>query len=113
MIFWSSTPVPPAPGYPLWRGGVKTSLRIVAAVCVFGPGSCRTFFLYMDPLNHGGGPGSQLQVTPVPPPPPPYGPLLVRTAFTLDGLFRREIFRNSIFHETLPLPLGWVWVIIW
>ena len=37
-------PPPPAPGYPFlggggWGGGVKTSLCIVAAVCVFGPGS--------------------------------------------------------------------------
>ena len=43
MIFWILTPVPPpAPGYPFLRGGVgggKTSLCIVAAVCVFGPGS--------------------------------------------------------------------------
>ena len=42
---------PPAPGYPFWGGGWgggwggvgggvgKTSLCIVAAVCVFGPGS--------------------------------------------------------------------------
>ena len=51
-----------------WGGGVKTTLRIVAAVCVFGPGSCRTFFLYMDPVIHGGGPGSQLRVPPVAPP---------------------------------------------
>ena len=67
-------PPPPAPGYPflggggVGGGGGKTSLCIVAAVCVFGPGSWRTFFLYMDPLTHGGGPGSQLQVPPVTPP---------------------------------------------
>ena len=58
-------------------GGVKTSLRIVGAVCGFGPRSQATFFLYMDPLTHGGGPGSELQVPPVAP--PTYGPLLVRT----------------------------------
>ena len=59
-------------------GGVKTSLRILGAVCGFGPRSRATFFfLYMDPLTHGGGPGSELQVPP--PPHPPYGPLLVRT----------------------------------
>ena len=59
-----------------WGGGVKTSLRILGAVCRFGPRSQATFFLYMDPLTHGGGPGSELQVPPVA---PPYGPLLVRT----------------------------------
>ena len=53
-------------------GGVKASLRIVAAVCVFGLGCYRIFFLYMDPLTHGGGPRSQLQVPPVAPPPPPH-----------------------------------------
>ena len=80
MIFWILTPLPPRTGVPFFQGGgvgvggwgggggPKTSLRIVAAVCVFGPGSCRTFFLYMDPLTHGGGPGSQLQVPPVSPP---------------------------------------------
>ena len=73
MIFWSLTPVAPRTGVPFFEGGGvggggKTSLRIVAAVCVFGPGSLRTFFLYMDPLTHGGGPRSQLQVPPVAPP---------------------------------------------
>ena len=43
-------------------GGVKTSLRILGAVCGFGPRSRATFFLYMDPLTHGGGPGSELRV---------------------------------------------------
>ena len=57
-------------------GGVKTSLRILGAVCGSGPRSRATFFLYMDPLTHGGDPGSELQVPPVA---PPYGPLLVRT----------------------------------
>ena len=32
-------------------GGVKTSLRILGAVCGFGPRSGATFFLYMDPPN--------------------------------------------------------------
>ena len=71
MIFWILTPVPPRTWVPLlgWGvgGGFKTSLCIVAAVSVFGPGPRRTFFLYMDPLTHGGGPGSQLQVLPVAP----------------------------------------------
>ena len=84
MIFWILTPVPPRTRVPLFGGvgggvsggGVKTSLRILGAVCGFGPRSGATFFLYMDPLTHGGGPGSELQVPPVA---PPYGPLLVRT----------------------------------
>ena len=50
-------------------GGVKTSLRIPGAVCGFGPRSGASFFLYMDPLIHGGGPKSELRVTPVAPPP--------------------------------------------
>ena len=100
MIFWILTPVPPpppAPGYPFFGGGgggvgvggFKTSWPIVADVCVFGPGSSRTFFLYMDPLTHGGGLGSQLQVPPVAPPPPPIWPLASEdlAVFTLDRLF--------------------------
>ena len=82
MIFLILTPVPPYLGT-LW-GGVKTFLRIVAAVCVLGPGSRRTFFLYMDPLTHGGGPRSPLRV-----PPPPIWPLANEdlAAFTVGRLF--------------------------
>jgi hypothetical protein len=58
---------PHSPGYPFLGGEVKTSLRIVVAVCVFGHGSRRTFFLYMDPLTHGGSSGFQLQVPPIGP----------------------------------------------
>ena len=95
MIFWISTQYPPPPPrtwVPLfWRGGsggVNTSLRIVAAVCVFGSGSWKTFFLYMDPLTHGGGLGPQLQVPPVAPPPPIW-PLASEdlAVFTLGRLF--------------------------
>ena len=73
MIFWILTPAPPRTWVPLfwgvgWWGGVKTSLRIVAAVCVFGPGSRRTFFLYMDPLTHGGVPGPNSKYSQSPPP---------------------------------------------
>ena len=66
---------PPYPGTPFWGGrgggvgGVKTSLRIAAAVCGFRPRFSRLFFLYMDPLTHGGGPGSKLRVPAAPPPP--------------------------------------------
>ena len=52
----------------MWGGGVKTSLRIAAAVCGFRPRSRATFFLHMDPLTYGGGPGSELRVPPVGPP---------------------------------------------
>ena len=84
MNFSILTPLPPRTRVPLLGGmgggvsggGVKTSSRILGAVCGFGPRSGATFFLYMDPLAHGGGPGSELRVPPVA---PPYGPLLVRT----------------------------------
>ena len=76
---------PPYPGTPFWGGGwgvggvsgggVKTSVRILGAVCGFGPRSRATFVLYIDPLTHGGGPGSELRVPLVA---PLYGPLLVR-----------------------------------
>ena len=40
QVACSCFPYPPAPSYPFFLGGgFKTSLRIVAAVCVFGPGS--------------------------------------------------------------------------
>ena len=62
---------PPYPGTIFWGGcrggGVKTSLRILGVVCGFGPRSAATFFLYMDPLTPGGGPGSELRVPPVAP----------------------------------------------
>ena len=94
-------------------GGVKTSLRILGAVCGFGPRSRATFFLYMDPLTHGGGPGSGLRVLLVA---PLYGPLLVRT-WSFSRWIRPfsdtcKISENSTFSETLLSPLGWVWVMI-
>ena len=85
MNFSFLTPLAPRTRVPLFGGGggvggvlggVKTSLRILGAMCGFGPRSGATFFLYMDPLTHGGGPGSELRVPPVA---PPDGPLLVRT----------------------------------
>ena len=66
-------------------GVVNTSLRILRAVCGLGPRSGATFFLYIDPLTHGGGPGSELRVPPVAPPPPQWA--LARedlAVFTLD-----------------------------
>ena len=79
MNFLFLTPLAPRTRVPLLGGGVgggvKTSLRIVGAVCGFGPRSRATFFLHMDPLTHGGGPGSELRVPlVVAPPPPPMGP---------------------------------------
>ena len=80
MNFSFLTPLAPRTRVPLFGGwgwvgggvggeGVKTSLRILGAVCGFGPRSRATFFLCMDPLTHGGGPGSELQVPLVAPPP--------------------------------------------
>ena len=82
MNFSFLTPLPPCTRVPLFGGvggwgevggcrggGVKTSLRILGAVCRFGPRSGATFFLYMDPLTHGGGLGSELRVPLVAPPP--------------------------------------------
>ena len=91
MNFSFLTPVAPRTQVPffggvgVWvgggcRGGGQNFFffLILGAVCGFGPRSGATFFLYMDPLTHCGGPGSELRVPPVAPP-PPYGPLLVRT----------------------------------
>ena len=69
MIFWILTPVPPPrTGVPFLGGGGGGSklLCVLWPLCVYldlGPEE-----LYMDPLTHGGGPGSQLQVPPVTPP---------------------------------------------
>ena len=77
MNFSFLTPLAPRTWVPLlggrvWGGGVgggvKTSLRILGAVRRFGPRCGAIFFLYMDPLTHGGGPGSKLRVPPVAPP---------------------------------------------
>ena len=77
MNFSFLTPLAPRTRVPLFwgcvggcrgGGGVKTSLRFVGAVCGFGPRSGAIFFLYMDPLTHGGGPGSEIPGTPGRPP---------------------------------------------
>ena len=123
MNFLFLTPLAPRTRVPLFGGvgvgggggvggGVKTSLRILGAVCGFGPRSGATFFLYMDPLTHGRGPGSELQV---PLAAPPYGPLLVRLFSRWIRLFSdtcKISKKKSTFSETLVLPLGWVWVMI-
>ena len=76
----------------------------------------KIFFLYMDPLTHGGVPGPSSRY-PQSPPAPPIWPLatedlaVVMLGGLLSGTY--NFFQNSIFSETLSLPLGWVWVIIW
>ena len=69
----------PLPGYPNFRGaGGVWVVGGLVAYC----GRCvqtlvlNNFFLYVDSLTHGGGPGSKLQVPRVG---PPYGPLPGRT----------------------------------
>ena len=72
MIFLILTPVPlppaPHPGTPFFWWGLKF-LCVLWPLCVYlDLGPKEFFFLYMDPLTHDGGPGSQLQVPPVGPP---------------------------------------------
>ena len=81
---------------------------IVAAVCGFGPGSCRTFFLCMDPLTNCGGPGSKLRVPPVaPPPPPPFGlhGLAATTWVPMCAQWGGIAAQVQKFHDTIP-PKG-------
>ena len=54
--------------------GGEAFLWTATAVCGFVPGSCTIFFLYMDPLTYGGGPGPNSGY----PPTPRYGPLPVK-----------------------------------
>ena len=95
MNFSFLTPLAPRTRVPLFGGlgcgggggvgGGGQNFFAYSGCCVWiWTQSGATFLLYMDPLTHGGGTGSELRVPPVAPP-PPYGPLLVRTTvFTLD-----------------------------
>ena len=48
--------------------GGSGPLCVFWVLCVdLEPRSRATFFLYMDPLTHGGGPGSKLRVPPAAP----------------------------------------------
>ena len=62
MIFWILTPVPPCTWVPpFWGGDGEGSklLSVLWPLCVYlDLGPKEFFFLYMDPLTHGGGPGS-------------------------------------------------------
>ena len=78
MNFSFLTPFAPRTQEPLFGGwggvpggGGGQNLFAYSGCCVWGNG-----FLYMDPLTHDRGPGSELQVPPVA---PPYAPLVVRT----------------------------------
>ena len=61
-------------------------MRIVAAVCVFGPRSRGSFSVYR-PLNQWRG--SRVPTLGTPSPPPPIWPIASEdlAVFTLDGLF--------------------------
>ena len=87
MNFSFLTPLPPRTRVPLFGGvgggggggvgGGGQNYFAYCGCCVWNWTRVRaTFSLYMDPLTHGGGPGSELRVPLVA---PPYGPLLVRT----------------------------------
>ena len=87
-------------------GGVKTSLRIVAVcVCVWTK-VLKIFFLYMDPLTHGGDPGSQLSVPRVPPP-SPYGPLRVRTSVAPRMVFGTHLVTIGVLEHPWG-PTQWL-----
>ena len=77
----------PVPGYTFFGGGVKTSLRIVAVVCVFGPGSWRIFSYIWTPQPMAGVPGPNFGYPQSPPPPPPHMANEDLAVFTLGGLF--------------------------
>ena len=93
-------------------GGVKT-FCVLWPLCVYldlGPEE-----LY-GPPNPWRGSRVPTPGTPRRPPPPPIWALGSEDlAIFTHRLFssQAKVFLNSILHETLPLTLGWVWVIIW
>ena len=117
MIFWVLTPVPPPHlGTPFLGGGVGGSklLCVLWPLCVYldvGPEELLSCIWTPYPIAGVPGPNSRY-----PSWLPPYGPLAVRTlpfSRCIGCLEHVKNFWNSRFHEYLPLPLGWVWVIIW
>ena len=74
MIFWNLSPVPPCTWVPFfWErvGGGSGGAKLLCALwplCVhLDLDREETFFLYMEPLAHGGGPRSLLRVPQVAP----------------------------------------------
>ena len=90
MFFWIVTHTPPPYLGILFFGGGKNHFAYCGRPVGIRTWVLKNFFFYMDPLTHGGGPGSKLLVHVVAdPPPPPIWPLANEdlSGFMMGGLF--------------------------